>query len=103
GGGRRGRAGRCRRCSRARRRWRRSRRRSSTRSWCGGMPEEEDEEEPGKPRPPRIFTPMVAAGMIALSLERLGFLAWPAALGVFLALAAVVAWIATRSRPNQAA
>jgi hypothetical protein len=63
--------------------------------------EKEEPEEPAEPRGPRILAPLVAAGMIALSLERLGFLAWPAALVLFLLLGLIVAMIAARSRRSQ--
>lgn len=66
------------------------------------MRDDDEKEEPEEPRGPRILAPLVASGMIALSLERLGFLSWPAAVALFLLLAAIVATLALKHKRRQA-
>lgn len=50
---------------------------------------------------PRILAPTLAAGMIALSLERLGTLHWAAAAALFVILEMFVVGVAVRGRGNE--
>ncbi len=49
---------------------------------------------------PRILAPTLAAGMIALSLERLGFLHWVAAIALFVLLMMFVVGTEVRRRKH---